>query len=80
MSKSHGSDPLVLLLDSGKSPLVFLGTGKKEAFSLSPVCLSEEFPGVVAPACPVAVVLSVLRMVSLLLCLFGAPCRSMLLK
>lgn len=73
MRKSCGSVLLLLLLDHPSM-------GKKEMTSPSPVHLSKEFPGVVAPVCSVAVWLSVLLMVYLLLHLFSALCKSMLLK
>lgn len=61
VSKSHGSDLLVLLLDGGGSPLLVLGAVEKRGFfSLSSVRLcKQEFPGVAAPARAAAVVLSV---------------------
>lgn len=54
--------------------------GKKETSSFFPVHLSKEIPGVVAPACAVAVWLSVSLMFYLLLHLFSDLCKSMLLK
>lgn len=57
---------------------VFRCWGRKRP--LSPVHLSKEFPGVIAPACAVAVLLSVSLMVYLLMPLFSALCKSMLLK
>lgn len=51
VSKSHGSDLLVLLLDGGRSPLPFSGAVEERGFfSLLRSPLQTEFPGVVAPA------------------------------
>lgn len=60
VSKSRGSDLLVLLLDGGRSPLLFLGAVEERGFfSLLRSPLQTEFPGVAAPARAAAVVLSV---------------------